>query len=151
MIQFNRTTMGSLLIVVMLLLFGVSVGLAQTHPCDQPAPTTTVIQSGAPHKISFCSLASDNVEAVVAYVDGQAFDLLAVTARTAPSATGMVLYESPLFLQTTRGEHVLEAATYNRNALTGQLQLGARSLPFGFAAVDNTPLPTAPAIKGVMR
>lgn len=124
---------------------------AQTHPCDQPAPATQTIQSGAPHKVAFCSAQTANVEALVAYVDGQAFDLLAIVAKTAPSASGMVLYESPLFLQVAKGTHVLEAALYNRNQFTNTLQLGAKSAPFSFDAVEDTPLPTAPVIKGVSR
>lgn len=125
---------------------------AQTHPCDSAAPTTQVIQSGAPHKVEFCAKASDNVEAVVMYVDGAAFDLLAVTAKTAPSGAGDVLYETPPFLQVSRGDHTLDAAAYNRNALTGQLQLGPRTpAPFVFAAADPTPLAAAPALKRVVR
>jgi len=124
---------------------------AQTHPCDQPPPTSTTIGSGAPHKVQWCSRQSDLIEALVVYVDGTPFDLLPVTAKTAPSATGDVLYESPGFLQVARGSHVLILAVYNRNQLTGVLQLGVPSLPFPFAAVDDTPLPTAPAIKGVIR
>jgi hypothetical protein len=135
---------------LILTLFG-APALAQTHPCDQQTTSTQVIQSGAPHKVTWCSPASDNLQALVVYVDGQAYDLLAVTPLTAPSASGMVQYESPLFLQVSRGEHTLEAATYNRNQLSGQLQLGPKSGPFVFAAVDVTPLTTAPVIKGVSR
>ncbi len=124
--------------------------LAQ-HPCDQPSPTSVTIQSGAPHKILWCSQASENIEAFVAYVDGQVFDLLPVIARTGPNAGGWVQYETSLFLQVTRGDHVLEAATYNRDLLTKQLQVGLKSPPFFFAAVDTTPLTTAPVIKGVSR
>jgi hypothetical protein len=119
--------------------------VAQTHPCDQQAPSTQTIQSGAPRFISFCSLATDNVEAAVAYVDGQAYDLLPVTAKTAPSASGYVQYETGTFLQVSRGDHVLEAAAYNRQQLTGLLQLGAKSPPVFFVAVDLTPLPGPPA------
>ena len=138
--------------VLAALLLVASVGLeAQTHPCDQPPPASTTIAAGSPHRVQFCARASDNVEAMLARVDSTPFDLVAVTARTAPSATGQVLYESGQFLQVPRGTHVLTVAAYNRNALTGQLQLGAESAPFTFGAVDETPLPAAPAVKGVVR
>jgi hypothetical protein len=124
---------------------------AQTHPCDITAPSAQTIASAAPHRALFCQPGSENAEAVIAWVDGQAVDLLPVTAKSAPSTSGLVLYETSLFIQVARGLHVLELSTYNRNALTGQLQVGAKSAPFSFAAVDETPLPTAPAIKGVTR
>ncbi len=124
---------------------------AQTHPCDQPAPTNATIQSGAPYKAQFCSKQADKIEAVVGFVDGQAFDLLPVTAKTGPSATGLILYESPPFIQVAKGAHVLEVATYNRNLFTGQLQLGPKSPGFPFAADDDTPISAAPAIKGVAK
>ena len=137
---------------LVVILVGLASGAhAQTHPCDQPPPASTTIGSGAPHKVQWCSRQSDLIEALVAYVDGAPFDLLPVTAKTAPSATGDVLYESPGFLQVSRGSHVLILAVYNRNQLTGALQLGVPSPPFPFVAVDDTPLPTAPAIKGVVR
>src|SRR5688572_16601143 len=80
---------------------------AQTHPCDQaPAPQST-IQSGAPHRVQFCQAQSDQIEALIVTVDGKPFDLLPVTAKTPPSATGKVLYETQLFLQVDRGTHTL--------------------------------------------
>jgi len=134
-----------------LVLFAPTVS-AQTHPCDVQAPSAQTIASGAPHRAAFCAPAADTPEAAIAWIDGQAVDLIPVTATSAPSATGDVLYETTTrFLQVARGLHVLEMAIYNRNALTGTLQVGAKSAPFSFAAVDETPLPTAPAITGVTR
>jgi hypothetical protein len=134
------------------ILIGVASGVsAQTHPCDQPPPVSTTIASGAPHKVQFCLPQSDQPEALLARVDTVATDLVPVTAKTGPSVTGLVLYESAVFLQVSRGSHVLTIAAYNRNQLTGQLQLGAASAPFPFDAVDDTPLPTAPAIKGLVK
>jgi len=124
---------------------------AQTHPCDQAAPTGTVIQSGAPHKVAFCSPSTDNVQAVVIYVDGQAYDLIAIVPLTAPSGSGFILYETPPLVQVARGDHEVRAATYNRNQLTGQLQVGPQSAPFVFGAVDPTPLTAPPVLKGVSR
>jgi hypothetical protein len=138
------------LLCALFLLVPVSA-MAQTHPCDQPAPLNPVIQSGAPHKVTFCSPATDNVAAVKVTVDGQAFDSLAATPITGPSLNGQVQYETPAFLQVSRGDHSLTAATYNRDQFTGQLRLGPTSAPFGFAAVDSTPLTTAPRIMGVSR
>jgi hypothetical protein len=124
---------------------------AQTHPCDQPAPATVTVQSGAPHKVQFCSPAGDGVEAVLATVDAVPTDLVPVTAKTTASATGLVLFETTLFLQVSRGAHTLTIASYNTNAITGALQLGPASSPFAFTAVDDTPLPTAPSLRGVVR
>ncbi len=128
-----------------------SPAFAQSHPCDQAPTPQATIQSGAPHKIQFCAPQSDAVEAIVANVDGKPFDLLPVTAKTPPSATGKVLYETTLFLQVAKGTHTLAVAAYNRNAFTGQLQLGAFTSPFPFAAADDTPPPSVPAILGVVR
>ena len=125
---------------------------AQTHPCDQPPPPTTTIASGAPHRVAFCARASDNIEAAVVRVDSQPFDLVPVTPTTQPNATGLRFYTTGNFLQVPRGAHTLTVALYNRNAVTGQLQLGPESSPpFTFAAVDDTPLPAAPDVKGIVR
>lgn len=137
--------------VALLFLTLASLSLAQTHPCDQPPPATTTIGSGAPHKASWCSAQGDKIEALLANIDGVPYDLLPVTAKTGPSATGKILYESPLFIQVPRGAHILTLATYNKSTVTGALQLGAVSAPFPFSAVDDTPVPTAPEIKGVSR
>jgi hypothetical protein len=126
-------------------------GAAQTHPCDQSAPTTVTILSGAPHKVQMCLPQSANAEAVLAVVDAVPFDLVPIVARTGPSATGQVLYESGAFVQVSRGPHTLTLRAYNRNALTGQMQLGDPSLPFDFSAVDDTPVPAAPKILNVIR
>jgi len=123
---------------------------AQTHPCDQAVAQDPVIASGAPHKAAFCSPQADLIEAAIAYVDGVAVDLLAVTPKTGPSATGQILYETPLFIQVARGAHLLEMATYNRNTFTGQLQMGPRSAPFRFSA-DDSPIPAVPSVKGITR
>ena len=127
-----------------------SVVSAQGHPCDL-AITAQTIQSGAPYRLQFCSPVTDNVEAIVGYVDGAAFDLVPIVVKTGPSATGAALYESAPFIQVARGNHVIAAATYNRNGLSGQLQVGTTSAPFSFSAVDDTPRPAAAAIKGVIR
>lgn len=136
------------LILVTILEYSVD---AQSHPCDQPAPATVTIQSGAPHKVQFCSPANDGVEAVLANVDSVPTDLVPVVAKTAASATGLVLFETTLFLQVSRGAHTLTVASYNTNALTGALQLGPASSPFAFTAVDDTPLPIPPSLRGVVR
>jgi hypothetical protein len=126
-------------------------GAAQTHPCDQAAPTTVTVLSGAPHKVQMCLPQSANAEAVLAVVDAVPFDLVPIVARTGPSATGQVLYESGAFVQVSRGQHTLTLRAYNRNALTGQMQLGEASAPFNFTAVDDTPVPAAPKILNVIR
>jgi hypothetical protein len=123
---------------------------AQTHPCDQTIAPDPVIASAAPHKAAFCQPQTDLIEAAIAYVDGVAVDLLAVTPKTGPSATGMVLYETPLFIQVSRGAHILEMASYNRNTFTGELQMGSRSVPFPFSA-DDSPVPAGPTVKGILR
>jgi len=125
---------------------------AQAHPCEQATPPTITLQSGAPHKVQFCSPVSDAPEAMLATVDATPFDLVPVTARSQPSATGQVLYESGVFLQVAKGNHTLAVALYNRNALTGQLQLGdATPVPLSFAAVDDTPKAAAPKIIGIVK
>ncbi len=123
----------------------------QSHPCEQAPPATVTIQSGAPHRVTWCSPLADHIEALVAFVDGTPTEINTVTAKTQASAAGLVLYESPLFLQVAKGAHILRVAAYNRNQFTGQLQLGAQSANFPFDAVEDTPPPTAPAIKGVTR
>jgi hypothetical protein len=146
-------SMFRVLFVVLALLVCAFAGLeAQTqHPCDVAGPSDPTIMSGSPHKLQFCSPQSDHIEAVVAYVDGVAFDLMAVTAVSGPSASGWVLYDTPHFLQVQRGTHNIEAATYNRRELDSTLQLGPRSSPFAFAAAEPTPLTVAPSIRGVVR
>ena len=146
----GMSEMRTIAVALALLILPVAAS-AQTHPCDQAPPPTTTVQSGTPQKVQFCSLQSDNIEAMVGYVDGVAQTLQPVTAKTAASSTGKILYETPLFLQVSRGNHVLTVATYNRDSFTGTLQIGALSAPFPFAVVDVTPVPTAPQIKGVTR
>jgi hypothetical protein len=125
---------------------------AQTHPCDQAASATVLIQSGAPHKVQFCAKATDNVEALLGLVDSQPFDLVPITSKTpTPSATGLTLYESGPFVQVPKGQHTLTLRLYNKNAFTGQLQLGAVSLPFAFSADDDTPPAEAPKILNIIR
>jgi hypothetical protein len=99
----------------------------------------------------WCQPAADNIEALVVYLDGKAFDLLPISALTGPNAGGWVQYETALFLQVARGDHILEVAAYNRDILTKQLQVGLKTPPFLFAAVDNTPLPSAPVIKRISK
>lgn len=142
----------SLCLVVLLSLVGGTPASAQTHPCDQAAPATVTIQSGAPHKVQFCAKASDNVEAILGLVDAQPFDLVPIVAKTAtPSATGMTLYESAAFVQVPKGQHTLTVRLYNKNEFTGQNQLGAASAPFVFTAADDTPAPAAPNILNVIK
>lgn len=124
---------------------------AQSHPCDQAAPVSQTIPAGVPHKLTFCQPSTDRAEAVIVMVDAQVFDLLPVTALTQPSATGLVLYETALFLNVESGQHQLVAATYNLNQATGARQVGPASPPFSFAALAETPLPSVPVIKGVAR
>lgn len=138
-------------LVLLCLLGTVRGAAAQSHPCDTPGPATQTVAADLPHRLQWCSPAADALEALIAIIDGTPIDLLPVTAKTAPSAVGKVLYESPLFLQVPPGQHVLTAAVYNRDALTGQLQVGLPSAPFSFAAVRNTPKPEPPAILGVAR
>jgi hypothetical protein len=124
---------------------------AQTHPCDQPPPATVTIASNAPHKVQLCAQQSDAPEALLAVVDSQNYDLLPITERTGASATGLVLYETTLFLQVPRGSHTLTLRLYNRNVLTGQLQLGVAAGPFPFVAADDTPPAAAPKFLGIIR
>jgi hypothetical protein len=128
-----------------------SVVSAQIHPCDQAAPASQTIQSGSPYRLQFCSPIADGIEAIVGYVDNLAFDLVPVVVVTGPNASGLAWYESAPFIQVARGSHVLSARVYNRNGLTGLLQLGPVSSPFSFSAVDDTPVPAAAVIKGVVR
>ena len=129
-----------------------STSFAQTHPCDQAPPPQVTISSGAPHRVQFCSPQSDMPEALVAKLNGaQIVDLVPVVAKTAPSATGKVLYESALFLQVSKGTYTLEIALYNKNSVTGEMQLGLYSSPLSFAVVDETPRPSAPEIKNVVK
>jgi hypothetical protein len=123
---------------------------AQTHPCDQAIPPNPTIASGAPYKAAFCSQQSDLIEAAVGYLDGVPYDLLPVTAKTGPSSTGKILYETPMFIQVSRGAHLLTVATYNRNTFLGTLQLGAPSAPFPFGA-DDSPVPAPPIVTGISR
>lgn len=125
---------------------------AQTHPCDQPPAAQPTIQSGAPYRASFCALQSDKVEAALATVDSTAFDLLPLVLKTpTPSVSGKVLYETASFIQVPKGAHTLTIALYNKNTLTGLMQLGPASPPFPFAADDDTPKPAAAEIKGVVK
>jgi hypothetical protein len=140
-----------LIIALALALLAVTA-FAQTHPCDQPPVATITLLSGAPHKLQFCVPQSDNVEAVIGFVDTTAFDLVAVTVRTAtPNAGGLILLESAPFIQVPKGQHQVYAKAYNRNALTGELQVGAASLPLPFAAVDDTPPAAAPKLMNVIK
>ena len=125
---------------------------AQTHPCDQAAPATVTIVSGAPHKVQFCAKSTDNVEALLGVVDAQPFDLVPIVAKTpTPNATGLTLYESGAFVQVPKGQHTLTLRLYNKNQLTGQMQLGDTSPPFGFIAVDDTPPAAAPKLMNVIK
>lgn len=136
--------------VLLLFLALVLPALAQTHPCDQPPPPQSSISSGAPYRVQFCQPQADQVQAVIAFVDGVAHDLLPVTAKTGPSSTGKVLYETGQFFQVAKGTHSMILASYNRDA-SGALQLGAATAPFTFAAVDAVPLPSVPAIIGILK
>lgn len=140
-------------VVAMAILLGcANVVSAQTHPCDQPPATNVTILSGAPHKLQFCVPQSDNVEAIIGFVDNAAFDLVAVTVKTAtPNASGLILLESAPFIQVPKGSHQVYAKAYNKNQLTGQLQVGAASIPLPFAAVDETPTAAAPKLLNVIK
>lgn len=118
-----------------------SAAFAQAHPCDAAPPSSQSIPQNTPHKVVFCSPASDNVEAAVAYVDGVASALMPVTVKAAQSTvSGKVLYETPVFLSTSnRGNHTLTVAAYNRDA-AGVSQAGPQSPPFAFAVVAEAPL-----------
>lgn len=123
---------------------------AQTHPCDAASGGSAVLQSGAPHRVQFCEPAAAFIEAAVVWVDGQTFDLLAVSAVTGPNAAGLILYETPVFLQVARGTHTVEVAAYNRG-FGGELQLGAKSPPFSCVGVDDQAVPPAPIVIGLLR
>lgn len=84
-------------------------------------------------------------------LDGAPIDLIAITAKSPASTTGLILFETTVFIQVARGTHNVTLATYNRNAITGASQLGPPSAPFIFAAVDDTPVAAAPLIKGIGR
>jgi hypothetical protein len=138
--------------LVLLCLLIPTLASAQTHPCDQAPAATVTIVSGAPHKVQFCAKSSDNVEALLGLVDTQPFDLVPLVAKTpTPNAAGLTLYESGAFVQVPKGQHTLTLRLYNKNELTGQMQLGEASAPFGFTAVDDTPLPAAPKVLNVVK
>jgi len=125
---------------------------AQGHPCDAPTPATMTIASGAPHRLQLCAQLTDAPEAMLVTVDGQNFDLVPITPKSQPSAVGQVVYESGQFLQVPKGNHTLQVALYNRNALTGQMQLGTpMPIPLSFAAVDDTPKAAAPKILNIIK
>src|SRR6266540_4041878 len=129
-----------------------SSALAQTHPCDQPPATNTVVQSGAPYKAQFCESQTAAIEAAVGYVDGVEFSAISILQKTpTPNAAGLVLFETNAFIQVARGSHALAMKTCNRSQFTGVLQCGAQSEPFPFGAADDTPPPPAPAVKGLAR
>lgn len=117
---------------------------AQTHPCDTPLWSDQVLTSGAPYKVQFCHPQSERAEAALGTVNGIAFDLLPVTAISSMNATGYVLYETTSFIQVPKGTHQFYIQVYNKNVLTGALQLGALAGPFVFGADDPTPPPSAP-------
>jgi hypothetical protein len=158
MSQVRRTSTGFFCVLCLLVIGGAfgtrsfaTTVAAQTHPCDQPAPATVTIVSGAPHKVQLCLPQTAAAEAILAVIDATPFDLLPITAKTAPSTTGQVLYESGAFLQVAKGSHTLTVRAYNRNQLTGQMQLGDPSPPFSFAAVDDTPVAAAPKVITIIR
>lgn len=151
MIQSKRFSIGSLATAAILLLFA-SEGQAQTHPCDQAAPNAATIQSGAPYKIQFCQPQGDRIESVTVTVDGQVVaDRAAVSSIGLPNAQGLLLYETGGILQVARGQHALQLVAFSRSLFTGQLIGGATAGPFGFAAVDETAPPAAPAFKALTR
>ncbi len=132
-------------VVMALVVLAPAIAAGQTHPCDENPPPQATIQSGAPHVVQFCGRQADNPEAMVALLDGTPFDLLPIVARTGPSTTGLVLYESgPSFIQVPKGSHTISVALYNRNVSTGQLQVGPFSDPLAFSAADEALPPVAP-------
>lgn len=138
----------SAFIALAIMIYG-SLLNAQTHPCDQAAPATVTITSGAPYRVGVCS--RDNPEALLGIVDGVNHDLVPVVAKTAtPNALGETYYESNVFIQVGKGQHTLSVALYNRDS-SGQLQLGAATAPFGFTAVDSIPPAAAPKIMNIVK
>lgn len=127
------------------------MGLAQTHPCDQPAPSSVTVSSGSAHKVQFCALASDKPEAFTIYIDNVASDLRPLTMVAPPSATGLALYEGPRELQFATGNHVVQVSLWNVQFTGGPSQEGAKSAPLSLSAVVNNPPAAAPSIRGIVR
>ena len=125
---------------------------AQTHPCDQPAPTTATVSSSGAYKAQFCAKPSDGLEAFVVYVNGTtAADLRPLVMVAAPNTAGFALYEGPKDLTFPRGSYVVELAVYNRQYAGGPTQLSAKSSPLSLSAVDDNPPAAAPKIMGVIK
>jgi hypothetical protein len=142
----------NLALALALLLCGCLPASAQTHPCDQPAPTSATVSSSGAYKVQFCAKPSDGLEAFVVYVNGTtAADLRPLTMVSAPNVSGYALYEGPKELTFPRGSYVVEVAVYNRPYPGGPTQLSARSSPLALAAVDDNPPPAAPKVMGVVK
>jgi hypothetical protein len=147
-----KVSVQSLVVAIALVLLSSTTGLAQTHPCDQPPASGTVVQAGAPHKAQFCAVQGDAIEAAIGYVDGVEFSAITILQKTAtPNAIGLVLFETSAFIQVSRGNHALTVRVCNRSQFTGVLQCGAQADPFPFGAADDTPPPAPPLIKGLSR
>lgn len=139
-----------LLVVVGVLLFAGSAS-AQTHPCNEPRPTSQTIQTGAPHVDQICARPSDNPQGFIRIINGQPSDLLPLVMVLQPNAQGLALYECQCDVQFPKGTYQYQVRTYNVNVFTGETQLSEPSLPFVLAVVDDNPPPTAPIVKGLRR
>ncbi len=143
--------MNVLLSSVVIGLLGVGSASAQTHPCDQGAPSSQTVTTSAQHKVQLCARASDAPEAFTVYTNGTATDLRALTLVVAPNALGLALYEGPRDLTFTAGTVIIEVTIWNRAYPGGPSQESARSSPLSLSAVVGNPNPTAPVGIRVVR
>jgi hypothetical protein len=140
-----------LIVLVLALLALPSMAVAQTHPCDQSAPTTQTVTTSAQHKVQFCAKPVDVPEAFTVYTNGTASDLRALTLVVAPNALGYALYEGPKNMTFPAGTVILELTLWNREYSGGPSQESARSSPLSLTGVVGNPVPTAPAGLRVVR
>ena len=139
-------------VVTAALFLGLASGAqAQTHPCDQTAPTSVTVQSSGTYKAQFCAKPSDGLEAFVVYVNGVASDLRPLTMTVAANASGYALYEGPQELRFQRGSYQVQVSVYNRPYPGGPTQESGRSSPLSLSAVDDMPPPAAPKLMNVIK
>lgn len=139
-------------VVAAVFLLGIaSSAQAQTHPCDQTAPTTVTVQSSGTYKAQFCAKPADGLEAMVVYVNGTASDLRPLVMTVAANAAGFALYEGPQELRFPRGSYQVQVSVYNRAYPDGPTQESGRSNPLALTGVDDNPPPSTPKLMGIIR
>jgi hypothetical protein len=140
----------TMLVGVLVFVFTALVS-AQTHPCDQNAPTSVTVGSAAAHKVQFCAKPADAPEAFSVYVNGIASDLRPLTMVVAANAQGFALYEGPRELQFPTGSHQVQVSVWAPEFTGGPSRESAKSSPLSLTAVANNPPATAPKILGIIR